>query len=293
MGYRPSPTAARLSGVAALFVAFGALLTAESNDLSRRQAGAIALAFGLLMIAVHVVTLRTRAGEGRPSDASLAALAAALSVPPGLIALLWDSGIGNTSSVLIFGFSRDGAGNGLLVSAVVFAVAYALARDARWLLIAPLALVGGIEVHLLGSGAITSFGNGSWKRFVFLLAATAALTALASRVPAAERHNLLLAAAVIVPFTFISYPSGGSSIARDVIGAALLAGLTLVTWQRVTPGIGVATVLMAGFEVASLSEHGRSIGPAVLFAAVGVALLLVGGLLSGPRPSESSAEQPS
>ena len=286
MGYRPSPTAARLSGVAALFVAFGALLTAESSDLSRRQAGVIALAFGLMMIALHVVVLRTRAGEGRPSDASLAALAAAVTVPPGLIALLWDSGIGNASAILFFGFSRDGTGNGLLASAAVFAVAYALGRDARWLLVAPLALVGGIEVHLLGNGQITSFGSGSWTRFLFLLAATAALAALASRVPAAERHNLLLAAAVLVPFTFISYPSGGASVARDVIGAALLAGLTLVTWRRVTPGIGVATVLMATFEVASVSAHGRSLGPAVLFAAAGVALLLAGGVLGGPRVSE-------
>ena len=119
----------------------------------------------------------------------------------------------------------------------MFAVAYALGRDARWLLVAPLALVGGIEVHLLGNGQITSFGSGSWTRFLFLLAATVALAALASRVPAAERHNLLLAAAVLVPFTFISYPSGGASVARDVIGAALLAGLTLVTWRRVTPGM--------------------------------------------------------
>jgi hypothetical protein len=293
MGYRPSPTAARLAGVAALFVAFGALLTAESNNLSRRQAGAIALAFGLLMIAVHVVTLRARAEEGRPSDASLAALAAALTVPPGLIALLWDSGIGNTSVILIFGFSRDGTGNGLLTSAAVFAVAYALARDARWLLIAPLALVGGIEVHLLDNGEITSFGNGSWTRFLFLLSATAVLTGLASRMPAAERHNLLLAAAVIVPFAFISYPSGGASIARDVIGAALLSALTLVTWQRVTPGIGVATVLMATFEVASLSVHGRSLGPAVVFAAAGAALLLVGGIFNLPRVSDPPAAEPS
>ena len=41
-----------------------------------------------MMIALHVVVLRTRAGEGRPSDASLAALAAAVTVPLGLIALL-------------------------------------------------------------------------------------------------------------------------------------------------------------------------------------------------------------
>jgi hypothetical protein len=111
--------------------------------------------------------------------------------------------------------------------------------------------------------------------------------------PAAERHNLLLAAAVIVPFAFISYPSGGASIARDVIGAALLSALTLVTWQRVTPGIGVATVLMATFEVASLSVHGRSLGPAVVFAAAGAALLLVGGIFNLPRVSDPPAAEPS
>jgi hypothetical protein len=278
--------------VAALVVAFGALLSAESNDLSRRQAGAIAVAFGLIMIALHVVVLRTRADQGRPADASLAALVAALTVTPGLIALLWDSGIGNETGIFFFGFSRDGTGNGLIVSAVVFAVAYALARDARWLLIAPLVLVAGIEVRLLGNGEVTSFSSGSWTRFLFLLAAIAALTVLASRVPAAERHNLLLAAALLVPFTFVSYPTGGASTVRDLVGAALLAALALVTWPRLTPGIGFATVLMAMFEVGSLSEHGRSLGPAVLFAAAGVALLLAGGILNRPRFAEPPAAEP-
>ena len=45
-------------------------------------------------------------------------------------------------------------------------------------------------------------------------------------------------------------------------------------------------MLMATFEVASVSAHGRSLGPAVLFAAAGVALLLAGGVLGGPRVSE-------
>jgi len=280
---KPSSTAARLAGVAALFVALGALLTARSGDLSRDQAGTIALVFGLAMIALHVYVRRERTWDGSTADASLAALVATLTVPSGLTALMWDSGIGNRSAILFFGFSRDGTGNGLLVAAIVFGVAYWLARDARWLLIAPLALVAGIELHLLGGGDISPIGGGSWTRFLVLLGASGTLAALAGRTAPAERHNLLLAAALIVPFAFISYPSGGESVLRDVVGAALLAALALVTWRRMSPGIGFATVLLAGFEVASLSEHGTGLGPAALFAAAGVALLLLG--LAPGRPA--------
>src|SRR5262249_36244852 len=157
---------------------------------------------GLAMIALHVY-VRRRPGEGFRSDASLAALVGAISVPSGLIALMWDSGIANTSVVLFFPISRDGIGNGLVVASGVFAAAYVLAREARWLLVAPLALVAGIEAHLLGSGQISSIGGGSWTRFLFLLAASTVLTSAAGRAPGSERHNLLVAAALIVPFAFL------------------------------------------------------------------------------------------
>jgi hypothetical protein len=294
MGNAFSPTAVRLAGVAALLVAFGALLVAEDSDLSRRQAGTITLAFGLAMIALHVAIRRARAGDDAVADASLAALAGALAVPTGLSALLWNSGIDNAGYVFLFRISRDGSGNALLVSAGVFAVAYALARDARWLLIAPLALVGGIELHLVSNGDL-SFGNGSWTRFLVLLAAACALAALASRLPPAERHKLLLAAALLVPFAFISYPwNGAASVKHDLVGAALLAGLTLATWRRMTPGIAFAIVLTAAYEVFSLAAHGESLVPAVVFAAAGVILLLVGSIVPKPtRPEPASpAELP-
>jgi hypothetical protein len=288
----PSPTALRLAGVAALFVALGALLAGESSDLSRREAGTIALVFGLAMIAMHVYVRRGQTVGSGPADASLAALIAVLTVPPGSIAVLWDSGIGNSSDIIYFRVSRDGIGNGLLLSAAVFGVAYLLARDARWLLVAPIALVGGIEFHLLGSGDVSSLGDGSWPRFLVLLAASAGLAVTATRSAPAERHNLLLAAALIVPFAFVSYPSGGdASVRRDLVGAALLAGLTMVTWRRLSPGIGFATVLMALFEVSSLSAHGQGLGPALVFAIAGAALL-VGGFLSrpsSPTPRASSS----
>jgi hypothetical protein len=289
MGNAFSPTAVRLAGVAALFVAFGALLVAENGDLSRRQAGAIALVFGLAMIALHVAIRRARIGHDAFADASLAALAAALTVPSGLTALMWDPGIGNAIYVFLFRVSSDGSGNALLVSAGVFAAAYALARDARWLLIAPLALVGGIEFHLVGNGAVT-VGNGSWKRFLVLLAAASVLAALASRLPPAERDNVLLAAALLVPFAFLSYPwNGAGNVKHDLVGAALLAGLTLATWRRMTPGIAFAIVLTAGYEVFSLASHGESLVPAVLFATAGVMLLLVGSIVPMPRRPEPAA----
>jgi hypothetical protein len=50
---------------------------------------------------------------------------------------------------------------------------------------------------------------------------------------------------------------------------------------------------MATFEVGSLSEHGRSLGPAGLFAAAGVALLLAGGMFNRPRFAEPPAAEPS
>jgi hypothetical protein len=286
-----SSAASRLAGVAALFVALGAFLSAESNDLSRHQEGAIAFGFGVAMLALHVLVRRRRAAAAASPDASLAALVAVLTVPSGLIALLWDSGIGNSTTFIFFRVSRDGIGNGLLLAAAVFAVAYVLARDARWLVVVPLSLVGGIEAHLVGSGDISS-GGGSWTRFLLLVAASAGLVALAARSAPAERHNLLLASALIVPFAFVSYPPGGASIVRDIVGAALLAGLTLVTWRRISPGIGFATLLMATFEVASLSEHGRSLAPSVLFAIAGVVLLLAGGLLPSRVPTPPAAESP-
>jgi hypothetical protein len=292
MGNAFSPTAVRLAGVAALSVALGALLVTENGDLSRRQAGTIALAFGLAMIALHVAIRRARAGDDASSDASLAALAAALAVPSGLTAVMWDPGIGNAIYVSLFRVSRDGSGNALLVSAGVFAVAYVLARDARWLLIAPLALVGGIELHLVSNGQL-SIGNGSWKRFFVLLAAACVLAALASRLPPAERHNLLLAAALLVPFAFLSYPwNRAGNVKHDLVGAALLAGLTLATWRRMTPGIAFAIVLTAGYEVFSLATHGDSLVPAVLFTIAGVILLLAGSIVPRPpRPEPTAATE--
>ena len=279
--------------MAALFVAFGSLLTARSNDLSRHQAGAITLAFGLGMVAVHVAVRRRLVSSGRSSDASLAALLGALTVPPGLIALLWDPGIANSSFVYVFRISRDGAGNGLLISAAVFVVAYALARDPRWLAIAPLALVGGIEAHLLGGGQISTLGGGSWTRFLLLLAAIAVLVAVAGRLETGERHNLLLAAALLVPFAFVSYPSSGAAVVRDLVGAALMAGLAVTTWQRLSPGIGLATVLLGVFEVASLSRHGRGLTACVLFALAGAALLALGSMSHRPASPDPPAATPS
>jgi hypothetical protein len=290
--HRPPLEAARLAGVAALFVAFGSLLTARSNDLSRHQAGAIALAFGLGMVAVHVAVRRRLASGRRSSDASLAALLGALTVPLGLIALLWDPGIGNSSFLYVFRISRDGTGNGLLISAVVFVVAYALARDARWLAIAPLALVGGIEAHLVGGGEISTLGGGSWTRFGFLLAAIAVLVAVAGRLGSGERHNLLLAAALLAPFAFLSYPSSGANTIRDLVGAALMAGLAVTTWHRLSPGIGFATVLLGAFEVASLSRHGHGLTACVLFALAGVALLVVGSMSHNPAPPDPPTATP-
>jgi hypothetical protein len=168
----------------------------------------------------------------------------------------------------------------------VFVVAYALARDPRWLAIAPLAVVGGIEAHLVGGGEISTLGGGSWTRFLFLLAALAVLVAVAGRLDGGERHNLLLAAALLVPFAFVSYPSGGANRIRDLVGAALMAGLAVTTWRRLSPGIGFATVLLGVFEVVSLSRHGRGLTACVLFAVAGVALLVVGSLSHSSAPSD-------
>ena len=154
-----------------------------------------------------------------------------------------------------------------------------------------MALVGGIELHLVGNGDLT-VGNGSWKRFLVLLAAASLLAALASRMPPAERHNLLLAAALLVPFAFLSYPwNGAGNVKHDLVGAALLAGLTLATWRRLTPGIAFAIVLTAAYEVFSLATHGASLVPAVLFATAGVILLLVGSIVPTPPPNPAAPSE--
>ncbi len=279
-----SPTAARLAGIAAWLVAFGSFLTARSNQLSRDEAGTISLLFGLTMIAMHVAFRRRAYAVDGSSDASLAALIGALTVPAGLAALLWDPGIANSSFIFLFSFSRDGTGNGLLLSAVVFLAAYGLGRDARWLLAAPLVTVAGVELRLAGNGSVSLAAGGSWTRFLVLLAAIAALVAAASWVARAERHNLLLAAALITPFAFSSYPAQGESVLRDIVGAVLLAGLVLITWRRLSLGMGLAIVLLGLFEVASLSAGGRGLLPPALFALVGAALILAGAVSARAAP---------
>ena len=119
------------------------------------------------------------------------------------------------------------------------------------------------------------------------------LVAVAGRLDIGERHNLLLAAALLVPFAFLSYPSSGATVVRDLVGAALMAGLAITTWQRLSPGIGFATVLLGLIEVTSLSRHGRGLTACVLFALAGIALLALGWLTHGSAPPDPPAATPS
>jgi hypothetical protein len=82
-------------------------------------------------------------------------------------------------------------------------------------------------------------------------------------------------------------------VVRDLVGAALMAGLAITTWQRLSPGIGLATVLLGVFEVASLSRHGRGLTACVLFALAGAALLALGSMSHGSASPDPPAATPS
>jgi hypothetical protein len=280
---------ARLSGVALLFAGWVAMLAARSGELSRDEIGTSLFLIGLALLGVHVV-LRRRLGSS--PDAAVAALIAVVAVPAGLIEVLWTTPSVRTGDFDVL--EPGSVGTALLVAAALFAAAWWLGREPRWLFVVPVAVVAGVELHLT-SGGLTAVGGGggNWSRFLVLLAAIAALAGVARWAGHAEERNLLVAAALLVPPAFLSVPiADGPSVIRDLTGVVFIAGMGLLASRCITPGIGFAILAVSALEVVSLAQHGRSVVPGLLILALGATLVTAGTtFFSGARHQKKRSGQ--
>src|SRR5689334_8729572 len=144
VGIQPHVVAMRLAGITALFVASAGLLEAE-RSLTAHRAGALALALAAAMLATHVALMRA-SPRGRPSaEARLAALFGTALLVPGMVLLFWQRPGLDATILVVFEVSNSGASRALFAVAATAAALYALGRHPRWLLLAPLALVGGVQ----------------------------------------------------------------------------------------------------------------------------------------------------
>ena len=139
--------AARLAG--ATLVAVGALdVVVRGSSLSTNEDGAILLAAGAALLALHVVL--TRHGGRASTDALLAAALAVPFVPVGVALLAYSPPSAAsffTSGGDLLSPYRDAASAGLIVAAIAFAGTYALTRHPRWVLVVALALGFGAELQ--------------------------------------------------------------------------------------------------------------------------------------------------
>ena len=246
----------------------------RGHSLSRDEDGAILLAAGAALLALHVVLAR-RGGR----DSTDALLAAALAVPfipagvaflaysPPSAASLFQSG-GDVLSPF-----RDAASAGLFVAALAFAGAYALTRHPRWVLVVALAVGFGAELQSAAPIPIFGTSTDSWTPAVILAVAAAVAVAVAWKVPGeAERRNLLVAAAVMLAAAAEARAFGGSADAgRDLFLAGLLAAGIAIAWWRTTPGIAVAVIFTGGVLTISLSNRTGYLGVAAVVAGAALA----------------------
>ena len=276
----------RLAGLTALFVAAGSLLAAE-RSLTAHQAGGLAVLLAAGLLAAHVAWMRGRPA-GLPSpEASLAALYGAGLLAPGLLLLFWQRPGLNATLLLLFAVSNDVGSRALFAFAAVAVGLYAAGRHPRWLLLAPLALVGAVQFAISSGRSEVSLGGGSWTRFFVFLAAIGVLGAAGRAVGGALERNLLIAAAVLAPFMFEAVPDRSGSVTAGMIGAAMLAGMALLLRGRVTVGTGLGLLALALAVVSSLAGYGQSKTPAILFALAGA--VLVGLTYLRRAPDQASA----
>jgi hypothetical protein len=266
--------AARLAG--ATLVAVGAFdVVLRGHSLSRNEDGAILLAAGAALLALHVVLARN---DGRDSTDAL--LAAALAVPfiPAGVALLAYSppsaaSLFQSGGDVLSPF-RDAASAGLLVAALAFAGAYVLTRQPRWVLVVALSVGFGAELQSAAPIPIFGASTDSWTPALILVVAATVASALAWKAPGdADRRNLLVAAAIMLAAASEARTFGGSTDAgRDLFLAGLLAAGVVIAWWRATPGIAVAIIFTGGALTVSLSER---------TGYVGVGAVVIGAALAG------------
>src|SRR3954452_21418496 len=262
----------RLARITSLFVGAGSLLAAE-RSLTPHQAGALALLFAAGLLGAHVIWMRS-GPVGRPSaEARLAALYGAVLLAPGLLLVFLQRPGLNATLLLLFAVSNDAGSRALFALAAVAAGLYAAGRHPRWLLLAPLALVGAVQFAISSGRSEVSLGGGSWTRFLVFLAAIGMLGAGGRVAGGAVERTLVLAAAVLAPFMFEAVPGRSGSLTGGLVGAAMLAGMALLVRGRVTIGTGLGMLALALTVVSSLAGYGQSRTPALLFAIVGAVLL--------------------
>lgn len=281
VGMQPHLVAMRIAGLTALFVASGSLLAAE-RALTTHEIGALAVLLACAMLAGHVAWMRASPSDRPLPEARLSALYGAALLAPGLVLLLWERAGLNATIVLFFEVSNTGASRALFALAAAAAGLYAAGRHARWLLVAPLALVGAVQFSISSGRSEVSLGGGSWMRFLVFLVAIGALAAAGRVAGGAVERNLLIAAAVLAPFMFEAVPGRDGSLTAGLIGAAMLAGLAVVLRGRMTIGTGLGLLALALAVVSSLAAQGQSKTPAVLFAVAGATLLAATLVRRGP-----------
>lgn len=172
---------------------------------------------------------------------------------------------------------RDAASDGLFVGALAAAVAYALTRHPRWVLVGVLAAVAGADIRN-GSSSVPFFlgsAPDAWAPALIVAAGAAAAAVAGLRVPGeGERRNLLVAAAVLIPVAAQMGPFGsGGDPGRDLFLAALAAAAFAIAWRSPTPGVAVGAVLTAALLAYSISEETGALATLVL--AAGVVILAV------------------
>ena len=162
--------AARLAG--ATLVAVGALdVVVRGSSLSRNEDGAILLAAGAALLALHVVL--SRRGGRDSTDALLAAALAVPFVPVGVALLAYSPP--SAASFFTSGGDplspyRDAASAGLIVAAIAFAGTYALTRHPRWVLVVALALGFGAELQSAAPVPIFFGSADSWTPALIIAA---------------------------------------------------------------------------------------------------------------------------
>jgi hypothetical protein len=228
-----------------------------------------------LMIAAHVAGSRVAARDEPPAEVDLAALFGAAPLVPGLVLLLWHHAGSGASVVYLYSFSNDVVADALLIAAGIYAAAYLLARQPRWLLAAALALVLGIELHLSAGFQVTlaSRGGGDWTRFLVTLGAVALLVAAGRVLRGEEERNLLVAAALLMPLAYSAIPvATRQDGVRAVVGAALLVAMAVAVRRELTVGMGFGLLILGGLEIRALGSYGSSLLPPALFGAAGLGL---------------------
>jgi hypothetical protein len=191
------------------------------------------------------------------------------------VLLLWHHAGAGASVVYLYSFSNDVVANALLIGAGIYAAAYLLARQPRWLLAAALALVLGIELHLSAGFQVTlaSRGGGDWTRFLVTLVAVALLVAAGRLLRGEEERNLLVAAALLMSLAYSAIPvATGQDGVRAVVGAALLVALAVAVRRELTLGMCFGLLILGSLEISALGSYGSSLAPAALFGAAGLAL---------------------